>query len=63
MPARKKRPRAVARRDKSRRKASPPRRKIGLLEGQIWIAPDFDETSEEIIRAFEGAFEDELPRA
>ena len=63
MPAKKKRPRAAARSDKRRHKASPPQRKIGQIEGQIWIAPDFDETPEDIILAFEGAFEDELPRA
>lgn len=63
MPAKKKRPRAAARSDKPRRKAPPPRRKLGRLEGQIWMAPDFDETPEDIILAFEGAFEDELPRA
>ena len=26
----------------------------GDLKGQIWIAPDFDETPDEVIRAFEG---------
>ena len=26
----------------------------GDLKGQIWIAPDFDETPEEVIKAFEG---------
>ena len=31
----------------------PPRR-LGLLEGQIWMAPDFDETPQELIDAFEG---------
>ena len=30
------------------------RRPLGLLKGQIWMAPDFDETDEEIIEAFEG---------
>ena len=30
------------------------RRPLGLLKGQIWVAPDFDETDEEIIAAFEG---------
>ncbi|MDE2991436.1 MAG: type II toxin-antitoxin system prevent-host-death family antitoxin [Chloroflexota bacterium] len=30
------------------------RRIPGDLKGQIWIAPDFDETPEEVIRAFEG---------
>ena len=29
-------------------------RKLGLLEGKIWIADDFDEVDEEIIRMFEG---------
>lgn len=29
-------------------------RKLGDLKGQIWIAPDFDETPEEVIKAFEG---------
>jgi antitoxin (DNA-binding transcriptional repressor) of toxin-antitoxin stability system len=29
-------------------------RKLGVLKGQIWIAPDFDETPEEVIEAFEG---------
>ena len=29
-------------------------RKLGVLKGEIWIAPDFDETPEEIIEAFEG---------
>ena len=30
----------------------------GRLAGKIWIAPDFDETPEEIIAAFEGSAED-----
>ena len=34
-------------------------RNLGLLKGQIRMAPDFDETSEDILRAFEGDFEDE----
>ena len=29
-------------------------RKLGLLAGKVWIAPDFDETPSEIIEAFEG---------
>ncbi len=29
-------------------------RKPGRLAGRIWIAPDFDETPEDIIAAFEG---------
>ena len=28
-------------------------RKLGQWKGQIWIAPDFDETPEEIIQLFE----------
>ena len=31
------------------------RREIGSLEGQIWIAEDFDDTPLEVIEAFEGA--------
>ena len=29
-------------------------RKPGRLAGHIWIAPDFDDTPEDIIAAFEG---------
>lgn len=29
-------------------------RKPGRLAGKMWIAPDFDETPEDIIAAFEG---------
>ena len=29
-----------------------PDRRLGLLEGQIWIADDFDETPQEIIDSF-----------
>ena len=28
------------------------RRKLGGLEGQIWMSPDFDETPPEVIEAF-----------
>ena len=37
----------------------PPRqpRRLGRLAGKIWIAPDFDETPEEIIASFEGNLE------
>ena len=28
------------------------RRKLGALKGQIWMAPDFDETPQEIIDSF-----------
>ena len=33
-------------------------RRLGLLDGKIWIADDFDETDKELIALFEGA-EDE----
>lgn len=33
-------------------------RKPGRLAGKVWMAPDFDETSEDIIAAFEGSPED-----
>lgn len=29
-----------------------PDRKLGLLEGKIWIADDFDETPQEVIDSF-----------
>ena len=29
----------------------------GRLAGRIWIAPDFDETPEDLIAAFEGEFD------
>ena len=29
-------------------------RPLGLLRGQIWMAPDFDETPQEVIDAFHG---------
>ncbi len=32
-------------------------RQPGRLAGKIWIAPDFDETPEEIIASFEGNLE------
>ena len=35
------------------RGAAKPRRP-GDLKGQIWMAPDFDETPQEVIDAFEG---------
>ena len=28
------------------------RRKLGVLAGQIWIAPDFDETPQDVIDSF-----------
>ena len=30
-------------------------RRLGALKGKIWIAPDFDETSPELIQDFEGS--------
>ena len=33
-------------------------RKPGRLAGKIWMAPDFDDTPEDIIAAFEGNLED-----
>jgi prevent-host-death family protein len=35
-------------------------RKLGGLEGKIWIADDFDETPEELIALFEGAEDEDL---
>ena len=39
------------------------RRPLGLLQGQIWIAPNFDDTSEELIDLFYDGeiFPDENP--
>ena len=31
----------------------------GIWKGRVWIADDFDDTPEEVIRAFEGDLEDE----
>jgi len=43
------------------RLGSPPpsgnERKLGLLAGRIWVAPDFDDTPEELIEAMEGGRE------
>lgn len=33
-------------------------REPGAWKGRIWVADDFDETPEELIRAFEGDFDD-----
>ena len=30
-------------------------RPLGILKGQIWMAPDFDDTPSEVIEAFEGS--------
>ncbi len=38
--------------------ATKPRRKLGALAGRIRIAPDFDETSPEIIDAFHASKSD-----
>lgn len=29
-------------------------RRLGFLKGQVWVAPDFDDTPDEVIRLFEG---------
>ncbi len=29
-------------------------RRLGLLKGKIWTAPDFDRTPEDVVEAFEG---------
>ena len=62
MSTKKKRPDGDARDNRSASTADAPQRTLGLLKGQIWMAPDFDETSEDILRAFEGDFEDEVSR-
>ena len=43
----------------------PKRRPLGLLEGKIWIAPDFDDTPEELIDLFYNGeiFPEENPEA
>ena len=33
-------------------------RQLGGWQGQVWISPDFDDTDEDLLRAFEGADED-----
>ena len=41
----------------------PPRiRQGGAWTGQVWIAPDFDDTDEELLRLFEGEEDDAPPR-
>lgn len=35
----------------------PPRRMPGRLEGRIWMAPDFNETPEDIVNLMEGGLE------
>ena len=32
------------------------KRKLGLLKDKIWMAPDFDETDQDVIDAFEGKY-------
>ncbi|HEY0524832.1 MAG TPA: type II toxin-antitoxin system prevent-host-death family antitoxin [Stellaceae bacterium] len=39
---------------------TPVRRRLGLLTGEIWTAPDFDETPADIIAAMEGDDEEEV---
>jgi prevent-host-death family protein len=39
---------------------APVPRRLGLLEGKIWIADDFDEPDEELIALFEGSEDEEL---
>ncbi len=39
------------------------KRPLGLFKGQIWIAPDFDETPEALIAAFEGREDPDPPGA
>ena len=34
------------------------RRQLGGWQGRVWVSPDFDETDEDLIRAFEGEDED-----
>lgn len=34
--------------------ARPAKRTLGAWEGKVWIAPDFDELPESIMRAFRG---------
>ena len=36
------------------------RRQLGVWKGRIWMAPDFDETDEEIIEAFEGKWSNDF---
>ena len=36
------------------------RRQLGVWKGRIWMAPDFDETDEEIIAAFEGKWSNDF---
>lgn len=62
MSTKKKRPDDNARDNRSASTADAPQRTLGLLKGQIWMAPDFDETTEDILRAFEGECEDEVSR-
>ncbi|WP_419917834.1 type II toxin-antitoxin system Phd/YefM family antitoxin [Candidatus Poriferisocius sp.] len=35
-------------------------RKPGSLAGKVWVAPDFDETPENLIAAFEGDLADKV---
>ena len=38
--------------EKRMKKAKKPPRRVGILEGEIWMAPDFDETPEDLIDLF-----------
>ena len=42
-------------------RAEQERRPFGLLKGQIWTAPDFDETSQDILDAFGGGIGSSCP--
>ena len=38
--------------EKRKKNAKKSPRRVGILEGEIWIAPDFDETPEDLIDLF-----------
>ena len=42
-------------------RAEQERRPCGLLKGQIWTAPDFDETPQDIVDAFGGGIGSSRP--
>ena len=42
-------------------RAEQERRPFGLLKGRIWTAPDFDDTPQDIIDAFEGGIGSSCP--
>ncbi len=39
-------------RQSNKRDKSQPVRRVGILKGKIWMAPDFDETPEDVIDSF-----------